>query len=151
MTVQFSRSVRSIHADNLGPMLIGTTFFAILMLGWVLWFFFAAIPDYEDSTAATYQREGYVMAEFSALAFNRLQRGQPAQFQPAVEDRIVLTIPLVVTDIYPETSQARLVVRAEDETTLPLQSGLTGQVKVTVEQFSPAVIVLRSAGLLSNS
>ena len=148
MTVHFSRSVRSIQADNLGPMLVGAAFFAVIMLGWMIWFFFAAIPYFESSASATYQQDGYIMADFSESAFLRLRRGQPAQFLLSTTEMNASAIPLVITDLYPETAQARLVLRAEDAESPVLPSGTMGQVKVTVEQRSPAHTVLSSAGLL---
>lgn len=151
MTVHFSRSVRSIQADNLGPMLVGAAFFAVIMLGWMIWFFFAAIPYFESSTSATYQQDGYIMADFSEPAFLRLRRGQSAQFLLGTTKKNSPTIPLVVTDLYPERAQARLVVRAEDADTLAVPLGTVGQVKVKVEEQSPAQTVLRSAGLLRGS
>ncbi|MCB0065015.1 MAG: hypothetical protein KDE19_22985 [Caldilineaceae bacterium] len=151
MTVHFSRSVRSIQADNLGPMVVGAAFFAVLMLGWVLWFFFATVPYFETSTTATYQPNGYIMAEFSESAFGRLRRGQSAQFLLATDGQTAHSIPLVITDLYAETAQARLILRTGNDEQLPLQPGVTGQVKVTTEQLSPARIVLRSAGLFPDS
>lgn len=151
MTVQFSRSVRSIQADNLGPMVIGAAFFAVLMLGWVIWFFFATIPSYESSVSATYPRDGYVVAEFSEAAFSQLRRGQSAQFRLSTSGKSLPAIPLVVTDLYPETTQVRLIFHADDATVAVLQPGSTGQVKVVTERISPARTVLRSAGLLPDS
>ncbi|MBV7329449.1 hypothetical protein KFU94_14600 [Chloroflexi bacterium TSY] len=151
MTVQFSHSVRSIQADNLRPILIGTAFFVVLMFGWALWFFLAAIPNYENSTSATYRQDGYVMADFSSTAFGRLQRGQSAQFTPLATDSTKVVIPMIITDVYPETTQAQLVLRVEDDNVFPIQPGITGEVKVVVERISPARVVLRSAGLLPDS
>lgn len=151
MTVQFSRSVRSVQADNLGPMLIGAAFFAVLIFGWILWFFFATVPYFAESTEASYQREGYILANFPAATFPRLRRGQTAQFLLTTGDQTSSTIPLIVSDLYPETAQARLILRVSDQDAPRLQPGLTGQVKVTVERLTPARIVLRSAGLLSDS
>ncbi len=148
MTVHFSRSVRSIQADNLGPMLVGAAFFAVIMLGWMIWFFFAAIPYFESSTSATYQPDGYIMADFSEAGFLRLRRGQSAQFLSSSTAKNASAIPLVITDLYPETAQARLVLRVDEREGLALPTGTIGEVKVTVEQHSPAHTVLTSAGLL---
>ena len=148
MTVQFTRSVRSIQADSLGPMLVGAIFFTVLMLGWLFWLFFATIPNYENSSTATLQRDGYVMAGFSSTAFNRLRRGQSGQFLPGTSIGNATAIPLVVTDLYPESGRVRLILRVESEEVVSLQSDMTGEVKITVEELSPATMVLRSAGLL---
>lgn len=147
MTVQFSRSVRSIQADNLGPMLVGVAFFAAVMLGWAIWFFFATIPSYENSTTATYQQNGYIMADFSPAAFLQLRRGQSAQFRVATDGQSMPAIPLTVTDLYPERGQARLILQVDDAEAITLQSGIGGEVKVVTQQLSPARTVLRSAGL----
>lgn len=147
MTVQFSRSVRSIQADNLSPMVIGAICFALLMVGWLLWFFFATISTYETSIAATYQPQGYVIASFSPTTFRRLQPGQAAAFMPQTAEGTVLSLRVIATDLYPETGEVRFIIRVEDEEVPALQPGMTGTVRITVEQLSPARIVLRSAGL----
>lgn len=148
MTVQFSRSVRSIQADNLGPMVVGAAFFAVLMIGWVIWFFFAAIPSYTTSITAAYGQEGYVMATFTEDAFPQLRRGQSAQFHLATKGKSTPAISLTVTDLYPEAAQARLILQNDNVGSPLLQPGSVGQVQVVTEQISPARTVLRAAGLL---
>lgn len=91
------------------------------------------------------------MADFSSTAFGRLQRGQSAQFTPLATDSTKVVIPMIITDVYPETTQAQLVLRVEDDNVFPIQPGITGEVKVVVERISPARVVLRSAGLLPDS
>lgn len=147
MTVQFSRSVRSLQADNLTPIVIGTISFALLMIGWLLWFFFATIVTYEMSIMATYQPQGYVIARFSPATFRRLQPGQPATFMPQTAADTAPSIRVIATDLYPETGEVRFIIRVEDDEVPALQPGMTGAVRIIVEQLSPARIVLRSAGL----
>jgi hypothetical protein len=151
MTVKFSRSVRSIQADNLVPVLVGIAFFTLLMVGWVIWLFFAQIPTYATSSTAAYQQEGYIIAQFPTTVIEEIHRGQPARFQLMTANRTTRVIPLVVTDIDPITGQVRLILKIDREavreavTLLP--TGTTGQVQVTIKQASPALIVLRAAGL----
>lgn len=147
MTVKFSRSVRSIQADNLIPVLVGISFFALLMLGWMIWFFFAQIPTYATSTAAVYQQEGYIIAEFAATDIEEIRRGQSAHFQLSTPSRENRTIPLIVTDVDPVARRTRLILQVDDAELIRLSVGATGQVKVTVKQDSPALFVLRAAGL----
>lgn len=147
MTVKFSRSVRSIQADNLIPVLVGISFFALLMLGWMIWFFFAQIPTYTTSTAAVYQQEGYIIAEFAANDIEEIHRGQAAQFQLLTAHREITTIPLIVTDVDLVARRARLILQVDVEAITKLPVGATGQVKVRVKQDSPALFVLRAAGL----
>ena len=148
MTVQFSRSVRSLQADNLSPIIIGAVGFALLMVGWLLWFFFATVVTYETSNTATYQPQGYVIASFAPATFRRLQPGQPAEFMPQTAEGKAPAIRVIATDLYPETGEVRFIIRVEDDEVPALQPGMTGTVRIIVEQLSPARIVLRSAGLM---
>ncbi len=109
MTVKFSRSIRSIQADNLVPVLVGIGFFTLLMIGWILWLFLAQIPTYATSSAAAYHNEGYVLAQFPPTTLAGIRRGQPARFHLATVKSETQTIPLVVSDVVPETGQVRLV------------------------------------------
>ena len=150
MTVQFSRSVRSIQADQLRPVVIGAICFTLLMVGWLLWFFFATISTYETSITATYQPQGYVMATFSPATFRRLQPGQPAEFMPQPAEGTASSLRVIATDLYPETGEVRFIIRVEDDEVPALQPGMTGTVRIIVEQLSPARIVLRSAGITAD-
>lgn len=147
MTVKFSRSVRSIQADSLVPVLVGIVFLTLLMVGWILWLFLAQVPTYATSTRATYQPEGYLIAEFPPDAREEIRRGQLAQFQPLATNRKALVIPSVVTDVDELTGQVRLILRIDPKEFTPLPVGTTGQVKVITKQTSPVLIVLRAAGL----
>ncbi|CAN5751359.1 hypothetical protein BH10CHL1_BH10CHL1_00340 [soil metagenome] len=151
MTVQFSRSVRSIQADNLVPVLVGIAFFALLMLGWTLWLFFAKLPFYETSTQAAFAQEGYVLAKFSATSLPRIRRGQPAHMQLTDVNHKATSIPLIAADIDPTKGEVRLILQEDldddaNEVSY-LRAGATGQVKVTVNEVSPLVFILRAAGL----
>jgi len=147
MTVKFSRSVRSIQADSLVPVLVGIAFLTLLMVGWILWLFLAQVPTYATSNAATYQPEDYIIAEFLPDALEEIRRGQPASFQPAASNRTVRTIPLLVTDVDDRTGQVRLILHIDPQGFTPLPAGTPGVVKVTIKQTSPLLIVLRAAGL----
>jgi len=128
-------------------MVVGAAFFAVLMFGWLLWFFFAGIPSYASSTTATYVQEGYIVATFGEDAFPQLRRGQSAQFHLPAAGKSLPVVALTVTDLYPETGEVRLILR-DDSGAMLLQPGMGGQVKVVTEEVSPARTVLRAAGLL---
>lgn len=151
MTVKFSRSVRSVQADNLVPVLVGISFFTLIMVGWLIWFFAAEVPTYTTSTSAVYQREGYLLAEFPEATIGQIRRGQPARWQLTVGSAHTSIIPLIVSDVDPDTRRVRLILNVEraDFTGLPV--GATGQVQVAVRQDSPALFVLRAAGLWPDS
>lgn len=150
MTIKFSRSIRSIQADNLAPVLVGIAFFTLLMVGWTLWLFLAQIPTYATSTAAVYDQEGYILAQFPAPALTKIRRGQPAHFQLATIKSETKLIPLVVSDVDPVTGQVRLILQVDIDDIdnfIGLQGGTAGQVKITIQQDSPVLFVLRAAGL----
>ncbi len=150
MKIKFSRSVRSIQADNLAPVLVGIAFFTLLMVGWTLWLFLAQIPTYATSTAAVYKQEGYIIAQFPAANLDSTRRGQPARFQLATIKSETKTIPLVVSDVDPANGQVRLILQVDIDDIddfIGLQGGTMGEVKVTVKQDSPILFVLRAAGL----
>lgn len=150
MTVKFSRSIRSIQADNLVPVLVGIAFFTLLMIGWILWLFLARVPTYITSSAAAYHNEGYILAQFPPTASAGIRRGQPARFQLATVKSETKTIPLVVSDVVPETGQVRLILQVDLEDIddfLGLQAGAQGEVKIAIRQDSPVLFVLRAAGL----
>ncbi len=150
MTTKFSRSVRSIQADNLAPVLVGIAFFTLLMVGWTLWLFLAQIPTYATSVTAVYTPEGYVIAQFPATTVASIRRGQPARFQLGTIKSDTQTIPLAVSDVDPVTGQVRLILQVDVDDIddfIGLQGGTMGEVKVTVKQDSPVLFVLRAAGL----
>lgn len=151
MTVKFSRSVRSVQADNLVPVLVGISFFTLIMVGWLVWFFLAAVPTYVTSTNAAYQREGYILAEFPEAAMDQIRRGQSARWQLTVGNARTNVIPLIVSDVDPEARGVRLILQVEREDFTRLPVGTPGQVQVAVRQDSPALFVLRAAGLWPDS
>ncbi len=147
MTVKFSRSVRSIQADSLVPVLVGIAFLTLLLVGWILWLFLAQVPTYATSSAATYQPEDYIIAEFPLDALEEIRRGQPAYFQPVASNRTGRNISLLVADVDDRTGQVRLILQVDPQDFTPPPAGTPGVVKVTVKQATPLLIVLRAAGL----
>ncbi len=120
------------------------------MIGWILWLFLAQIPTYATSSAAAYHNEGYVLAQFPPTTLAGIRRGQPARFHLATVKSETQTIPLVVSDVVPETGQVRLILQVDLDDIddfLGLQAGTQGEVKITVKQDSPVLFVLRAAGL----
>lgn len=169
MTTQFSRSMRSIQIDGLAPVSITLGLFTLTMLFWIAWFLLAQIPFYETSTSAYYDTgSGFILAKFRPTSLTLIQRGQPAYFQlnEQIPSRNQLRpqqlsgFQAVVSDIDITTNQVHLVPQG-DASLLPRQLAgqpldantekprVAGQVVVKVEEITPASLVMRSAGLLS--
>src|SRR4051812_22637943 len=81
MATPFSRTLRSLHADNFK----GTAWLALLgllaLVLWFSWFFLAQINIYETSQSATIQPENKITALFPLSAVSKVRPGQPAQVE----------------------------------------------------------------------
>lgn len=146
MSLSFSRSLRSLQQDNFGPALAALIVTSLLLMAWSAWFFLAQVTLYETSRDFSVQRDGSLQVNFPPEALARLRPGQAATLRltttAAAEAQ---TFPAQVMDIPPETNQTgpvELYVFSPE----PIQPGQTGQVQIEVEQVSPAMLVLRSAG-----
>jgi len=98
-----------------------------------------------------------VVANFApAAAIGRVRAGQPAQVRldgyPWLEYgslRAVVTD--VASELRDERARVELLVPRPSNPRIPLQHGLPGTVEVTVEETSPAMLLLRAAGRLVSS
>src|SRR5436309_107592 len=81
MVTAFSRTLRSLRADNFR----GSSWMVLLGLAalifWLGWFFLAQIIIYDTSQSATVQSTNKATAVFPLSAAGRIQNGQAAQMQ----------------------------------------------------------------------
>lgn len=94
-----------------------------------------------------------VVASFPPTAIGRATRGQRARVRldafPWTEyGALHATVTNVATELRDGQVRIELTVDSATETRIPLQHGLAGAVDVTIEQTSPAKLVLRAAGKL---
>jgi membrane fusion protein (multidrug efflux system) len=94
-----------------------------------------------------------IVASFSPTAFGRVHPGQTARVRldafPWVEyGALRATVTQVATELHEGEARIELTVDAASATRIPLQHGLPGRVDVTVEEATPAKLVLRAAGKL---
>ncbi|MCB0209093.1 MAG: hypothetical protein KDJ52_07180 [Anaerolineae bacterium] len=146
MALSFSRSLRSLQHDRFGPTVAALVVTSLLLLAWSGWFFLAQITLYETSREFSVQHDGSLLVNFPAEALARLRPGQAATLRltngASPEGQ---SFPAQVMDIPLSdnpTGPVELFVFSPE----PLQPGQSGQVQVEVEQISPAMLVLRSAG-----
>ncbi len=98
-----------------------------------------------------------VVADFDPrLAFGRIHAGQRARvrldgFPWAQYGTVPAEVTRVASEIRDDAVRVELTVARDASNAVPMQHGLTGSVEVGVEQASPAVLVLRAAGLLLTS
>lgn len=156
IAVDYTKSTFSIEADNLLLKLMGAGLLMLLMLAWISWFFFASLTFYETAQA-TMQPNGIVTAEFSKNRISRLNYEQAAFFQSQNSSGQAALIPLRIAKI--DTKSGKVQLRPlnynrDQKNTLVQWSrkqSMVGQVKIGVEQMTPATFMLRAAGLIPSS
>jgi multidrug resistance efflux pump len=98
-----------------------------------------------------------VVAQFPAqAALGRIAPGQRAKvrldgFPWAQYGTVAATVARVASEIRDGSVRVELAVDDTQPTRIPLQHGLPGSVEVTVEQVTPAALILRTAGRLISS
>jgi membrane fusion protein (multidrug efflux system) len=98
-----------------------------------------------------------VVAQFPArAALGRIAPGQKARvrldgFPWAQYGTVAATVARVASEIRDGSVRVELAVDDAQPTRIPLQHGLPGSVEVTVEQVTPAALILRTAGRLISS
>lgn len=145
MATPFSRTLRSLHADNFK----GASWLAFLgllaLILWFGWFFLAQVDLYETSQSATIMPDNKITAVFPLSTTGHIQPGQPAQVQL---EGMTSFIPARVTQAS-QTSQGLQVtldLHPAPGSAIQPQPGMRGSVKIETEKASPAALVLRAIG-----
>lgn len=147
MSIQFSRSIRSINIDSFRASRIGLIIGSLLMLTLILWFFFARVSVHETSQEVSLSQDGRFLAAFSDEALTRIQPGQDTLVRVfSSTEEPPLTIHGVVFDIFPNSNQVEIIIVAEDFIDLPANENLTAQVDVEIEQVTPFNLIMRYSG-----
>jgi membrane fusion protein (multidrug efflux system) len=94
-----------------------------------------------------------IVALFAPSAFGRVRFGQSARvrldaFPWAEYGALRATVTHVATELHEGRARIELNVDGASATRIPLQHGLPGRVDVTVDEATPAKLVLRAAGKL---
>lgn len=153
MPTPFANTLRSLNADRFHASLIGLGVALVLLIAWGSWFFLARMTIYEVSVSAVVARGGFIIAEFPSAKSGRIRRGQAAWLYPVLDSaKQPANIPAVVVDIIksPSTELARfkLFPILDQDLSEILPEGQKVKVEIEVESVSPAVLVLRTSGLL---
>lgn len=149
MSSPFTHSLHSLQTDRNRISLLALGLASLLFLGWLMWFLGAPITLYETGQIVQTSSDGVVVALFPRAAQTRLQPGQAVQLQLAGSTDQA-AIPATLAEIAQEPSADQITVTLYADLDSPnataLQSGLTGEATVAVEQVSPARLVLRATG-----
>jgi len=147
MSLQFSRSLRSLRIDSFRASRIGLILAVLNMSALIAWFFLAKVTLYEASSSVSFTEDGRLMATFSPESIKRIQPGQSAilRLTPGA-DQPTIAIPTLVFDVETGEDRVELLVMTSDfPETIPKEK-LSGQVEVEVEYITPAELVLRTSG-----
>lgn len=145
MSILFSRSVRSLRDDRGYAGLIILALAAIIIAGWLLWFFFSQVTLYESSKNFTVSPDGMLLVQFSQGSLDKIQPGQNAVYLPtAPDDTLDKSWSAVVMDTPESTNQPASTVQVYVNSPVPPASGATGEVKVAVEKVSPFMLLVRT-------
>ncbi len=147
MSLQFSRSLRSLKIDGFRASRIGLILAILNILALIGWFFIAKVTLYETSSAVNLTEDGRVVASFESDSMKRIQRGQAGLLRLDLgKDQRMVTLPLTVFDKQEGGDQVEFLVQSNELATNFPAGKLSGQVEVEVEQVTPAELVLRTSG-----
>jgi len=170
MATPFLRTTRSLQADN-NYSLAGLVIAIILALLWFHWFITAKITSYEISQTLYVTDQENLSSQFTqGLGANRIQtmrkRLLVAEFPPKAMasihpgqsawvqlDKQTTLIPATVIKISAGPTKGMVELRAEMDATVPnpFEKGEGGEVKIEVDNVTPATLVLRASGLLTET
>ena len=151
VSIQFSRSVRSLQIDSSRLTLVGLGLGIIMMVALILWFFLARITLFEISTSATFDQNRRVQATFSPEGLSRIQPGQAALVRlSAPGDQRPIAIPAMVYDTQKGKGQVELILLEDPFGQSGIPSQLSARAEVEVEYINPAMLVMRASGKFLN-
>lgn len=151
METYFTRTMRSIQGDYLQLMVVGTLMMTALLTAWVFWFFLAQITFYAASVDAQIQLDGAVAVRFSTDDLLQIRLGQPAWLQFDNGSGRPQLVAATVSGIDPATGKVLVIPKLDVKTFVHLRTLTISQVKIAVNQVSPATLVFRAAGLKPES
>ncbi|MCP4702234.1 MAG: hypothetical protein GY862_36050 [Gammaproteobacteria bacterium] len=175
MATPFSRTIRSLETDHGHLSRLGLLIAILVAVMWSWWFFTAQLISYEVSRkiyitdkenfvsrfgASRYGRRiqnfrrQFILAEFSPQAMENIHPGQKAFVRLAgTAGKATGAIPAVVIKVKTGPKKGNIELRAEIDAAAPdpFKEGEGGEVKIEVKNITPAVLVLRASGLLTES
>lgn len=150
MSLQFSRSLRSLRIDSFQASRIGLLLAILNVVALLVWFFFGKVTLYEVSSGVEFTSDGRVLAVFSEEGAKRIREGQSAIVRiEGQADQPSVTLPALVIDTSGKEKVEVLII----STDAPAETGfenLKGQVDIEVEYVTPAEMVFRTSGKYLN-
>ena len=146
MSIQFSRSIRSLNIDSFRASRIGLIIGSLLMLTLILWFFLARVSVHETSQEVILEN-GRFLSTFTEESLARIQPGQDVLVRMfSTSDEPPLTVQGVVFDVFPDSNQVEVIIISEDFFYIPSLDNVNAQVDIEIEQVTPFNLIMRYSG-----
>ncbi len=147
MSLQFSRSLRSLSSDSFRAAKIGMILAISVIIALVVWFFFAKVTLYESSNAIQLTDSGRLLVTFPKETINRVRPGQPAILRVQQDpNQRAAAIPAIVYGSDSQNGQAEILILGDDLPTDITPGELQGLVSVEVAYVTPVSLVLQATG-----
>ena len=149
MSLQFSRSLRSLKIDSFRASRVAMILAIINMIVLLVWFFLGTITLYEVSSELILNEDGSLDALFSKDAVMRLFPGQSAILRiDAGPEQALVTAPALVIAVDDNSGAAQFLVVTDDIPSNALRGDLSGkaEIEVEVEYVNPVTLVMRASG-----
>ncbi len=149
MSLQFSRSLRSLSIDGYRAARIGLILAVVNILLLLAWFFFARITLYETSSEVRWTQDNRLEATFSTEGIARIHPGQPARLRiDAGPDQALITAPAIVIGADRNSKNAQFLLMSNDLSQDQAGGDLREKaaIDVEIEYVNPVTLVLRAAG-----
>jgi hypothetical protein len=176
MATSFSRTIRSLEGDNYYFSLIGLLVAIVLAMFWGYWFFTAKIVSYEISQDLQVTDENMIIhqfpktgslrvqeihrrflnADFPVSTLSKIHSGQKAWVHLKGEyGQSIQPLPAEVVRVRPtwgaKPAHAVLQFDLDSSSNRLVETGMGGEVKIEVQEKTPAQFVLHAAGLLNKT
>jgi hypothetical protein len=149
MSISFTQSMQSLHADHGRSSLWGISVAILLLIVWLIWFFTPSVTVYANGRLIKLTRSGTLVAEVPAQESRHLRAGQTARIYPQGTTNPQQTLPATVQEVVTHSidDQVQIILYPDGEVKRRFVEGVNGAVQVEVESISPAILLLRASGL----
>lgn len=159
MAAPFGQTIRSLEADQGYGARVALALFGLLLAVWLVWLFAASFAAWLISETDQIQLSDIITVTFAGEGIDKLQPGQPALLvldAPPLAEKLQLPAQVVgvtisngkaLVDIRPDYSRLEAQDEVGPEILAAFARPTPGHVQVEVERLSPAILVLRAAGL----
>ena len=162
MAVPFAQTTRSLSADRGIVSLVLLTLLSLLLAGWLVWAFTARFSVNAVSETTEIRLDDTITTTFTTDAAKSLKVGQKALVYldaPPLSEPVVISAQVIDIEGVADGTQVEVAPDLRQfeadpvnpEILAAFSQPVSGHVEVETETLSPALLVLRSAGLTADT